>query len=389
VANGNYTLRLHFVEPVMSGANQRVFSVAAEGRTIISNLDLHAEAGARTAVVKSFDLAVNDGTLNLRLFSTKDNAIISGIELVPQDSESPQFTEIQWSDRNAASPVTRSEALKGVVDGKLYVFGGFSGSAGPIVRSDVYDPKTNGWTRIADLPARITHVGVAVVGRDIYFAGAYTGLKATGYDQSFATRNVWKYNVDSNTFTSVTPLPEARGSGALVYTDGALHFFGGVDTSRRDRGEHWMMKLDGSNTWVAKAVNPDPRSHMGYAALDGKVYAIGGQHNTDANLTTRTTVQAYDPATNKWTDLAGMSRGISHIGSSTFAMGARLIVVGGEYAHLKGVADVQAYDPRANAWTQLTALPFTNNSTVADVIDGYIYNTTGSRQSMYVGKPVA
>src|SRR5690606_3386839 len=149
-------------------------------------------------------------------------------------------------------------------------------------------------------------------------------------------------------------LPLARGSGALVYVKetNELHFFGGVDSARKDRGEHWVMKLDGSNAWVERAANPDPRSHMGYAALGGKVYAIGGQHDTDERLTTRTTMQVYDAASNTWKGLAALPRGVSHIGSSTFAMGGRIIVVGGEYAHLKGVADVLAYDPKTNAWTK-------------------------------------
>ncbi len=301
------------------------------------------------------------------------------------------FTQIAWSSLSSPSPVTRSEALKGVVDGKLYVFGGFgAGSAGPIVRSDVYDPKTNKWTRIKDLPARLTHVGVTVVGREIWFAGGYTGTGTSGYAQTFATRNVWIYNVDSNTYRAGPLLPLARGSGALVYTEGYLYFFNGVDSSRKDRGEGWKLKV-GETTWTAIKTNPNPRSHLGFAALEGMVYAIGGQHNTDALLTTQTDSQVYNPSNNTWTQLAVLPRGVSHISSSTFTMGSRIIAIGGEYAYTKGVADVLAFDPKLNTWTRLTSVPYNSNSAVADVIDGWIYNGTGSSTAammFYVGKPI-
>ena len=57
----------------------------------------------------------------------------------------------------APSPIIRAEALRAVVDDKLYVFGGFMGNDGPVKRSDVYNPATNTWTQIADLPTRLTH----------------------------------------------------------------------------------------------------------------------------------------------------------------------------------------------------------------------------------------
>src|SRR5687768_16300694 len=70
-------------------------------------------------------------------------------------------SSITWTTR-AAAPIIRAEALRAVVKTRLYVFGGFSGYLGPVKRSDVYDPATNTWTRIADMPTRLTHAGVAV-----------------------------------------------------------------------------------------------------------------------------------------------------------------------------------------------------------------------------------
>ena len=65
VPNGDYTVNLLFAEN-WSGAwaaGVRVFSVQMEGTTVISNLDIFSEVGARTALVKSVPVTVADGQL--------------------------------------------------------------------------------------------------------------------------------------------------------------------------------------------------------------------------------------------------------------------------------------------------------------------------------------
>src|SRR5689334_18835223 len=67
VANGNYTLELLFADYKNPG--QRKFNVTAEGKTILSDFDIAAAAGAHTALEKSFAVTVADGTLNLQFLN--------------------------------------------------------------------------------------------------------------------------------------------------------------------------------------------------------------------------------------------------------------------------------------------------------------------------------
>lgn len=83
VANGSYSLKLHFAEMYYSGAGQRKFDVFAEGATILDDLDIYAAAGAKTALVKSMNVTVKDGVLNLNFTGVIGSAVVSGIELVP------------------------------------------------------------------------------------------------------------------------------------------------------------------------------------------------------------------------------------------------------------------------------------------------------------------
>lgn len=297
------------------------------------------------------------------------------------------FTNIRWNTV-APSPVGRSEAQGAVVDGKFYVFGGDS------LRSDVYNPTTNTWRRIANLPKPITHAGTAVVGRNIYLAGGYVNKPEGGV--IFAVRDVWRYNIDTNKWTAdLPPLPDARGSGGLEVLNGKLHFFGGTDIRRADHREHWVLSLNGGTRWIPAAPLPNFRNHMGDAVLGGKLYAIGGQLTQD-HTGAQASVYRWSPDTNKWTTVAPLPRPRSHTAAATFILGNQIVVAGGITTSGASVRDVTAYDPQSNKWTALTPLPAAGSfaegyaSGVAGNIGGKIFYTTGRgfQKTTYQGVPV-
>jgi N-acetylneuraminic acid mutarotase len=288
---------------------------------------------------------------------------------------------LRWSTV-AASPVPRAEGQAGVVGGKLYVLGGVD-NVGPYARSDVYDPATNKWTRLRDLPKKLTHAGTAVEGRNIYLAGGYIGTASTGWAQTFATREVWRYNVDTNAYTAMPQLPAARGGGALVALGRKLHFVAGADINRADRGEHWVLNLDNTAAgWTSAATLPNGRSHLAAVVLNGKIYVVGGQRGYDGAAVGQTDVHVWDPANpGVWTKVASLLRRLSHHNSSTVVRNGRILVLGGATSPTTPTSAVSSYDPVANKWTDLAPLPSARTSGVADVINGVVYYATGSVQT--------
>jgi cell division septation protein DedD len=79
IANGTYDVTLKTAETYWSQKGARVFSVTAEGRSVISNLDIFAEVGKNTALNKTFQVTVTDGTLNLGFSQTRNYASVSAI----------------------------------------------------------------------------------------------------------------------------------------------------------------------------------------------------------------------------------------------------------------------------------------------------------------------
>jgi N-acetylneuraminic acid mutarotase len=300
--------------------------------------------------------------------------------LVGNVKPAPAASAVTWTPR-AAAPQAISEAQGLAVNGRLYVFGGFTGGLRGTPRSNVYDPAADRWTALADMPEALTHAAVAADGTVIYVAGGFVGNHPGPQ-----TNRVWKYDTARNIWSAGPPLPGARGGGALVRLGRNLHFFGGVERDlgntniyRRDSPEHWVLNLDNAGAgWKTAAPLPNPRNHLAGVALDGRLYAVGGQRLGDEIAGNQSTVQMYDPATSTWTARAGLPLPLAHMSSSAVVWNGRIVVAGGVTQNSAEVADVSEYDPAANVWTALTPLPAARQSPVADVIGGRMIVTTGS-----------
>ncbi|MCA9880875.1 MAG: hypothetical protein KC442_23920, partial [Thermomicrobiales bacterium] len=81
-AEGVYLVRLYFVEPDDLSAGQRVFGVSAEGDDLVEALDLAAEAGLGTALVKQAEVRIDDGSLDLEFVASEGAPIVSAIEVL-------------------------------------------------------------------------------------------------------------------------------------------------------------------------------------------------------------------------------------------------------------------------------------------------------------------
>jgi hypothetical protein len=85
----SYTVRLHFAELYFSAAGDRVFNVAINGTTVLTNFDIFATANANfTAVVEQFTATANSSGDIVIAFTngTKDQPMINGIEILGSSS---------------------------------------------------------------------------------------------------------------------------------------------------------------------------------------------------------------------------------------------------------------------------------------------------------------
>lgn len=269
-----------------------------------------------------------------------------------------------WRTEQEA-PAGCFEALSAVVDGKLYRFGGFEEELRASVESWCFDPTTQDWTPIAELPEPVTHVNAAVDGTDLWIAGGFVGD-----DPGVATDAVRRYDVGANAWSTGPPLPTARAGGALALVGRKLHYFGGFGADRDTTfGDHFVLDVDGGQAWSRLAPLPLARGHVGAAVVGGQVYAIGGQLRHDTNPLDLDAVHVYDPATDSWEPCSPLPTARSHCEQSTFALDDSIVVLGGrDTARLRGrffrrrnpyapLDAVTVYETKVDAWRAAMRLP--------------------------------
>ena len=87
-AAGTYRVELRFAEVVFGDAGSRVFDVTAEGPTVLSRFDAVAAAGFATAVTRTIDVPVTDGTLDLGF-----GRIVEDPDALRPDGHRPRSTQ--------------------------------------------------------------------------------------------------------------------------------------------------------------------------------------------------------------------------------------------------------------------------------------------------------
>jgi N-acetylneuraminic acid mutarotase len=291
-----------------------------------------------------------------------------------------------WS-QGAPSPQPRFEANGAVIDGQLWVMGGFTASTLQVTRKiDIYDPATDSWRPGPDLPGAETHIGVATVGRDIIVVGGFSGTFSNG-PRPPDIADVWRWSAADGVWNPGPPLPGARAAFACALLGHQLHVAGGLGPDgASDAPEHfvWDITADPSSaTWVIAAPLLDARNHGGGAALGGSFYAVAGRHQWNELSGDVPDLNQFDPASGAWIDLTPIPTPRSEIAASTTAMSdGRLLVIGGSTAGVTPNSDVLVYDPAQDTWTALPSLPERRKGAVAARIGRSIIVTTGSPTSV-------
>jgi N-acetylneuraminic acid mutarotase len=318
---------------------------------------------------------------------TSGNASVptAPVSATPMAPAAPSGNPITWLTK-ASAAIARAEAGGVAVGNQLYVFGGQGGASGisQFIRSDRYDPATDTWTQIRDLPEPVTHAPVVADGNTLWIIGGYLGV-----EQKDSTTHVWKYDIPTDTYSPGPPLPAPRGGGGAALAGRELHYFSGANRRDSAGGEtidypdHWVLNLDGGMSWTPSTPTPNPRNHLAAVHLNGTIYVIGGQHGPYEGTAPQQEVDAYDVASQTWTRKADLPVPRGHISASAFVWNGKIVTLGGSVVgHSAGLPSntFYEYDPANDAWRTRTPLPGMRKSPVADLINDK-FVVTGGRSS--------
>jgi Kelch motif. len=125
----------------------------------------------------------------------------------------------------APMPEPRAFFGAGVISSKLYILGGIDRGSMPTNTIFVYDIPSNSWTTLTvTLPKKIAYCASAVLGNDIYIIG---GLD----DEGNILKDVYAFNTVNNTVTTKASLNVARQNHACATLNNMIYCFGGDDGS--------------------------------------------------------------------------------------------------------------------------------------------------------------
>ena len=141
-----------------------------------------------------------------------------------------------------------------------------------------------------------------------------------------------------------------------------------------------MDELD-KGTWTKKAPIPVAMEGLAVGVVDNKIYAVGGaEQRPGGSLVPRSSLNLmYDPASDRWHELAPLPTPLSHIGLAE--LDGKLYAVGGfvDIVHMGPQDLVFVYDPQSDRWSELTKLSTPKGSVSAAALDGRIHIFGGRR----------
>lgn len=267
----------------------------------------------------------------------------------------------------AAMPAARSNAAAETINGIVYVAGGYN--AGGTSTLQAFNPTTNTWTTLANMPITLYQGdGAGVINSQLYVAGGWNGPLPTStlfmYDP---TLNAW------TSLASMSHLSACGGTGVInskLYVTTACNGYSGY--------YNYLDVYDPvANTWSSLPGSSSPHSAPAIGVINDKLYVAGGLDGSGA-LTN--VLEVYDPAANSWSTLAHMPTAVVY--AASVAINGRLYVFGGNNG-TNDVATVQIYDPHKNKWTTLSSsLPAALSSSSAVVVYGLAFVEGGDNGSM-------
>jgi N-acetylneuraminic acid mutarotase len=304
------------------------------------------------------------------------------------------------------------EELYGVaVNGKLYVIGGWDdGKAGGVTYE--YDPATDKWTKKQPMPRPAHHAALASANGKIYVMGGFVAPAETALPLGAAWQpidNAWQYDPVGDSWKSLAPLPSRRGSAVAAEVGGKIYTIGGattmegpvLDDSRGRLGESKdpfftafgparVLSVNevydpATNKWEARQPMSVPRNHAFGAAVNGKIYVIGGRtgHGFILTATNTDVVEEYNPASDTW-NVPKERMPTARSGGVTGTDGRRIYVAGGEVTTQQLVGAfraIEAYDPLTNTWSKLPPMPMPRHGVAGAVLGNRLHLVSGMIQS--------
>ncbi len=231
----------------------------------------------------------------------------------------------------------------------LYAFGGVVSATDMLTSTERYNTCSQTWEALAPLPQPRGYVMAVEIDDKYYIIGGADRVVSG----TFGVQNTtYVFDPATNAWAQLADLPQALGGVMAATVNGKLYAFGGFDARGYQHGNvDTTYEYDpATNTWLTRtALISGTRSLAGAASLNGKIYLVGGITDGDPYTATLGSMIIYDPTTDTWQ--LGASVGKNRSVALTVAPDNAIYAFGGEGG--EGALSSR-YDPVLNQWDRLS-----------------------------------
>ena len=260
------------------------------------------------------------------------------VMVVPSGAE----TLGQWS-KGAPFPEPSEELVGASVGGKFYVFGGLGPGWTPQGLVYEYDPDSGRWTKKQPMALPSHHVAITALDGKLYAFGGFVPPES-GPPAWVPINNAWEYDPGADRWKGLAPMPSKRGSAVAAAVNGKIYVIGGaavhpgssepsLQPARPHRSVGTVEEYDPqTDKWAERSSMPTARNHAAIGAVNDKIYVIGGRLGSAFIFTASNTnvVEEYDPATDQW-GLVKAKMPTERSGGAWAVYKGRIYVAGGEH----------------------------------------------------------
>jgi N-acetylneuraminic acid mutarotase len=227
----------------------------------------------------------------------------------------------------------------------------------------------NTWTSGAAMLTPRVGAAFGVIKGNIYVV--------TGATSSAIVSNNEIYSIAKNKWTTGAPIPTARYVPASAVVENILYVIGGCNSSCASGGGATTVVEaydPATNSWTEKS--PLPVAIDSVYAVESKniIYVAGGYVQGSGRVAT---LYSYNPATDEWKQEASMK--VARSNPATGVLGG--ILVAGGLGNSGVTNDTELYNTTKNTWTTLAGMPTAVNASCFGTITGKFYVASGTDNS--------
>ncbi|MGB0133835.1 Kelch repeat-containing protein [Dokdonella sp.] len=260
-----------------------------------------------------------------------------------------------WTQHASMPASAQSELDVTTANGQLYAMGGYGDPRG----FKRYDPATNQWATLSQLPAGRDHLSAFSIDGGVF----YTGGSANGGGETGSSG--YRYDVLDGTWEARPELPFNYGSRAAVLNGRVF-----IGTSSGDLWEYEPRQR--TRRLIRRPVDSSQRDHAQIQAFLGEIWVIGGR-SPETNR-----VAIYDPVSETWR--AGPLTNNFRGGFGAAVVGHQIVIGGGEV--ITGTRrlepTVEVYAAGSSGWAIASNLPVPVHGTAAATLNDRVYFVSGS-----------